>query len=612
MCDTVWTGYFYDGLWHLAAILHTYLVEQNHTVADLATESSRQALYDLSLMQDYMGVTGRVRQFNAIDPVTNPPSYGDRDGVNLLRQITGGTGNEFTDLAYRSGDGIQWLADVRWSPLDSSKVVPCSTGTCDMLNAFVPSDRILQCPAGSVFSVQLGCIACEEGKYAEPGAEKCEPCGVGTFANESGLASCHACATGSFSNVLGADGCELCGQGFYANETASTSCLRCPRSTYGPQKGLEYCSDCPAGRTTDFAGAIDVEACQCKGELWEGACIQCNHTQRYEEGRCITCQEGLNCDGSKEASLQAGYYSHNDSRFDVYKCLPADFCPGGQPGTCKGGLIGVPCTHCPTGEAWGADECRACTSLSVAGWFVAGVLAMIGIPACYYFLNTKQTAKATTLLATSCVLAMTISMLQNVGIIGYISFSWPRQLQWLFDLLSIFTLDLQAVGFDCVSHSPVTGYIAIAVALPAALIWLVASSLFSKVLPTRFAFESSKLISTMGQFMQVSFTIYSKVALSPMMCYSHPNGKMGMLEHNGIFCFASTEHTPMRLGGSEGPKISEGSASATGTNHQKQPQVCHRPPGACGNDLFLCDDNMGNSHGTIKSRRRQCLVPSLH
>lgn len=28
----------------------------------------------------------------------------------------------------------------------------------------------------------------------------------------------------------------------------------------------------------------------------------------------------------------------------------------------------------------------------------------------------------------------------------------------MFDLMSFFTLDLQAVGFDCVSSSPVTGY----------------------------------------------------------------------------------------------------------------------------------------------------------
>jgi len=174
---------------------------------------------------------------------------------------------------------------------------------------------------------------------------------------------------------------------------------------------------------------------------------------------------------------------------------------------------------------------------------------MAAIPALYYMMNMKQTAKATTMLATSCALAMTISMLQNVGIVGYISFSWPAELQWMFDLMSFFTLDLQAVGFDCVSSSPVTGYHMTAAMLPCALLWLIVCSFLSKLLPARWQFDSGKLISTLGQFMQVSFTIYSKIALSPMMCYSHPNGKSGMLEHNGIFCFESAEHTPMFIAG---------------------------------------------------------------
>ena len=34
-------------------------------------------------------VPGRVRQFNAIDPVTYPPSHGDREGYLTMRQWTG-------------------------------------------------------------------------------------------------------------------------------------------------------------------------------------------------------------------------------------------------------------------------------------------------------------------------------------------------------------------------------------------------------------------------------------------------------------------------------------------------------------------------------------------
>ena len=40
----------------------------------------------LSEQVDFNGQTGRVRQFNAVNPKTTPPSYGDRDGIVLLRQ----------------------------------------------------------------------------------------------------------------------------------------------------------------------------------------------------------------------------------------------------------------------------------------------------------------------------------------------------------------------------------------------------------------------------------------------------------------------------------------------------------------------------------------------
>ncbi|CAE7633264.1 GABBR2 [Symbiodinium sp. CCMP2592] len=550
-CNALWSGYFYDGLWHFAAILHAYLVEQNHSIADLGTPSSRLALYELSLRQDYMGLTGPVRQFNSIEPTTTPPSFGDRDGLMLLRQMSGPIGNEFVEVARRTSAATAWLADLRWSPVDSTKMIACSGVTCDLDSdsAWIPRDRIEQCPAGSVFSIELGCVACTPGKYANTNMTECSSCGIGTFANETGQGECTPCSPGSFNNVLSAESCELCGQGFFANTSGASLCRKCDFDTYAAEKGLMSCSACPAGTTTAFTGAVDEEACQCKGELWDGECVVCTGDTRFEDGRCISCSRGLICDGSKEPMLAEGYWAATDNRFSVYQCVPYEFCPGGLPGQCNGGRIGTPCANCPPGQSWQTEVCADCTPFSVAGWLVAGLAAAIGIPAAYYFMNTKQTSKATTMLATSCGVGMTINMLQSIGIIGFISFSWPPALQWLFNLMGIFTLDLQAIGFDCVSSNPVLGYVSITSALPAALTWLLVFSFLSKLLPNKFRVEASKMLSTMGQFFQVSFTIYSKIALSPMMCYTHPNGKSGLLENNGIFCFESPEHTRMFIAG---------------------------------------------------------------
>ena len=364
------------------------------------------------------------------------------------------------------------------------------------------------------------------------------------------MASCRPCSAGSYSNVLGADSCELCTPGFYANQSFSTACETCPMGRYGPQTGLAECEECPAGRTTAaFSAAITQDACQCQGHLYQGQCIVCAFSTRFESGQCVGCGEGLICNGSRSADIVGGYFTESHAPFSVYKCLPREFCPGGLPGTCANELIGVPCTHCPDGKTWDNNACQECTAFSLAGWFCATLFGIGLVPALYYMMNMRQTAKATTMLATSCALAMTISMVQNLGIIGYISFSWPSELQWVFDHMSIFTLDLEAIGFDCVSSSPVFSYMITSAVLPCSLLWLLICSFLSRLLPMRWRFESSKLVSTMAQFIQVSFTIYSKVALSPMMCYTHPNGRSSMLEHNGIFCFESEEHTPMFLVG---------------------------------------------------------------
>ena len=261
-------------------------------------------LVQLVCAVDYLGLTGRVRQFNSIEPTTEPPSYGDRDGVQLVRQIQGGRGNEFVELALRTSDGIAWYTDLIWSPSDSGKRVPCSIGTCNMTAAWVPSDSISECFPGTVFSVELGCVACDAGRFASVGMSECEPCNVGTFANESRMDSCRPCSAGSFSNVLGADSCETCTPGFYANESSLTSCDTCPAGRYGPQRGLAECEECPSGRTTAFAGAITQDACQCQGELYQGRCVVCVGDTRYEEGQCIACGQGLICNGSRTADIE--------------------------------------------------------------------------------------------------------------------------------------------------------------------------------------------------------------------------------------------------------------------------------------------------------------------
>ena len=110
-----------------------------------------------------MGLTGRVRQFNAVNPTTVPASHGDRDGVILLRQAGGPPESSFNQLAYRSELGMLFQTDVLWSP-DPAHRVTCQSGTCDLASAWLPPDRSSSCQQGKVWINELGCSECEAGE----------------------------------------------------------------------------------------------------------------------------------------------------------------------------------------------------------------------------------------------------------------------------------------------------------------------------------------------------------------------------------------------------------------------------------------------------------------
>ncbi|CAJ1406780.1 unnamed protein product [Effrenium voratum] len=275
-CNHQWAGYFYDGIWLIASILHTYLVEQNRSVADLGTEASRQALYDLSLGVDFYGQTGRVRQFNSVGPKTAPPSHGDRDGIVLLRQATGPAEGAFVKLAFRTEAGFDFQTDIKWSPDDTSRMVSCS-GACDLANAWVPADRTAQCPAGRIWINEEGCVQCAAGSFAALSASSCQPCAAGSFSNASGVSVCHGCSPGKYQPFAGQTDCEECIEGHYEDQPGSTYCPKCAEGTYAADHGLTQCTACPAGRSSDFEGAASPEMCLCPaGQRLDGAqCLEC-------------------------------------------------------------------------------------------------------------------------------------------------------------------------------------------------------------------------------------------------------------------------------------------------------------------------------------------------
>jgi len=288
-CNHQWAGYFYDGIWLIASILHTFLIDQNRSVAELATSQSLEALYQLSLQIDFMGQTGRVRQFNSVAPKTTPPSYGDRDGIVLLRQVTGPPESAFVQLAFRTEDGLDFKRDILWSSTDASKKMSCSGSTCNFATGWIPADRTSQCPAGRVWNLEDGCLSCSPGSFAALGMTECDLCAPGTISDQSGASACSPCGVGHFSQTTGSSICFGCPEGKYTDQLQSTACSNCPIGSYADTTGLSKCNACPAGRETVFEGASSQSMCVCPTgqRLVSGACVACEGLEICQGGRIV-------------------------------------------------------------------------------------------------------------------------------------------------------------------------------------------------------------------------------------------------------------------------------------------------------------------------------------
>lgn len=133
----------------------------------------------------------------------------------------------------------------------------------------------------------------------------------------------------------------------------------------------------------------------------------------------------------------------------MFKCRSDIQCPGGVPGTCSGGLEGIPCGKCPANTFWINDTCTACGGWAAAGWILALIMLTGSLVMSYYLLNRAISARPSTVESTTSLIGMMINMLQSLGIIGTMTVEFPVSSAGIFSFLEIFTLDIDGLGFAC-------------------------------------------------------------------------------------------------------------------------------------------------------------------
>jgi hypothetical protein len=109
----------------------------------------------------------------------------------------------------------------------------------------------IECPAGkvyvrpSLYDVNIACVACAKGKYAD----------------QTGTAVCNNCEEGKANDITGATTCDECPPGKYATGVGRTECLLCENTQFSVW-GASICTDtCSAGPPTGVSSACEGHTC---------------------------------------------------------------------------------------------------------------------------------------------------------------------------------------------------------------------------------------------------------------------------------------------------------------------------------------------------------------
>eukprot|EP00960_Hanusia_phi_P045231 757100-Hanusia_phi.AAC.2 len=302
---------------------------------------------------------------------------------------------------------------------------------CPRMSTSLPgSDDILKCQCGinyyaSLSSLQaspgsadlpMQCLACDAGKYSNPGAFTCKPCSICDFGKiESGSCpdvKCDACSSSQFYDAFTRSclPCRKCTGGIVRNCSSFqdsicredlSGCLPCGKNEYLSSRSPCTCTPC----TT----------CS-MGQVLAGCGRFSNDSKTFSNGNCVDCRIGFyGSGGSAESCVlcPAGHYSARDGNSVCTQCAAGSYseqssgsstcftCPpnsmssaGSESCSCMRGYMGIndQCTACPAGQystESGQSFCTSCpafqTTLSTASISILACTCVEG-----YTLNGEE------------------------------------------------------------------------------------------------------------------------------------------------------------------------------------------------------------------------------
>jgi len=413
-------------------------------------------------------------------------------------------------------------------------------------------------------SISLGvnplCVPCPPGWYSSDGKE-CLQAAPGYYTNESWQTQEIPCAPGTSNPLYAMTMCLKCNPGQFA-EKAAAMCSLCEKGMYGSASGVSSCTACTEIRTTESMGETSLAKCVCPSHHYAGP----------SNSLCMACKEGMHCPiasaydnfalwqggstprGSPIPELKMGYYTVTSSPLEVYRCDAETGnldCPGGPPGSCATGRLGLNCAQCAPGWAVAKDgACQECgTQVVILRIACAIALVLIAIGA-YYTCNSDFAVSTQNTLAFSCVAGVTVMAFQVLSLMPRLSIVWPKASGAVMGSFSIFLLSAEATGpTDCITNTAFGRFIVNCippVAIVVAVLFCFVSTQLIGFMRPGVAWDKDKTLNAGGMLLQSFFVGIAVLVSQPFQCYSHPTetDKTSMAMYPEVICWGD-DHTPI-------------------------------------------------------------------
>jgi hypothetical protein len=246
--------------------------------------------------------------------------------------------------------------------------------------------------------------------------------------------------------------------------------------------------------------------------------------------------------------VDEGYYTTFNEPLSPYLCGKSYHCLGGLPEQCAGSRSGLNCAICPDDTSPGNPGCDTCAGSTVALFIVGVIVAVVVVPVgLFYFANSPVSTQASTFLGASLAAGIIVTVAQVFGTFSRLTVPWPSSVGSTFGGFTVFMFDPRSVGLECVlGNDSVTDYIFQALSPFVMVIVFLAFFCGSRLLPLigKPAWESDKVLNSVGAFFQVVFIALVGVAMVPLQCYTHPNGEKSIVTYPELVC-GEDEHTTL-------------------------------------------------------------------